>query len=251
MSRQLNMRPHEASGLFLPVGGLFHVRVLRSKLSTFARNGFWKIIASPYKNLSVASSMNDGFHFATMNQFDSKDYYAVLGCDREASQREIERRYKRLASRHHPDRGGDEDEMKSLNEAYAVLKDDAARRDYDSHYDSQRQKPFAATFTPASTPPARDVGAHGQSLSALLCLLAGLFLLFLVRFQWIWFLWPLVILAVFVIVFGVLLAHGAMLSLNEAQPASSPIRGRILVWEALFWTIIGVAGYGIYLLLTA
>lgn len=187
-----------------------------------------------------------------MNQFDSqKDYYGILGCDQDASQRDIERRYKRLAARHHPDRGGNEDEMKSLNEAYAVLKDDAARRDYDSHCDTQRRKPGDVSFTPVSAPPARDVGAYGQSLSALLCLLAGLFLLFLVRFQWIWFLWPLAILAAFVIVFGILLAHGAMLSFNESLAASNPMRRHVLVQEAIFWTIVGGSGYGVYLLLSA
>ena len=183
-----------------------------------------------------------------MNQFDSnKDYYGVLGCDQDASRRDIERRYKRLAARHHPDRGGNEDEMKSLNEAYAVLKDDAARRDYDS----QRSKPREVAFTPVSAPPSRDVGMYGQSLSALLCLLAGLFLLFLVRFQWISFLWPLAILAVFVIGFGILLAHGAMLSFNESLAASNPMRRHAALQEAIFWTIVGGSGYGVYLLLSA
>ena len=79
----------------------------------------------------------------------------------------------------------------------------------------------------------------------------GLFLLFLVRFQWIWFLWPLALLALFVIVFGVLLAHSAMLSLNESLPLSNPVRRYTLFQEALFWTVVGGGGYGVYLLLTA
>jgi DnaJ domain len=182
-----------------------------------------------------------------MSQFDSsKDYYDILGAEEGASPRDIERLYKRLAARRHPDRGGSEDEMKSLNEAYGVLKDEAARR----VYDSQRRKPRAVTFTPASAPPARDVGLYGQSLSAFLCLMTGLFLLFLVRFQWIWFLWPLAILAVFVIVFGILLAHGAMLSFNESLPLANPLRRHTLLQEAVFWTIVGGSGYGVYLLLS-
>ena len=53
-----------------------------------------------------------------MSQFDSsKDYYDILGAEEGASPRDIERLYKRLAARRHPDRGGSEDEMKSLNEA--------------------------------------------------------------------------------------------------------------------------------------
>ena len=54
-----------------------------------------------------------------MSQFDaSKDYYAILGADENSSPRDIERLYKRLARKRHPDRGGTDDEMKVLNEAY-------------------------------------------------------------------------------------------------------------------------------------
>jgi hypothetical protein len=181
-----------------------------------------------------------------MSEFDSKkNYYEVLGAAEHSSRREIERLYKRLASRHHPDRGGSEDLMKALNEAYRVLKDESTRHDYDS----ERIKPQTVAFVPVSAPSVQDVGSFGQGLSAFLCLLMGLFLLFLVRSQWIWFLWPLVILAVLVIVFGVLLAHAAMLSFNESLSASNPIRGHTVIQEAVFWTLVGGAGFGVYLLM--
>ena len=61
----------------------------------------------------------------------------------------------------------------------------------------------------------------GHCLSALLCLIAGLFLLLLVRFQWIWFLWPLAILALFVLGFGVLLARSAMVAVNASLPVTN------------------------------
>src|SRR5689334_13230002 len=115
-----------------------------------------------------------------MSQFDSnKDYYGVLGVDKEASQVEIERQYKRAASKHHPDRGGSEERMKSLNEAYGVLKDQTRR----SSYDATRRRPDVSRqgFTPVTTPTARDVGVLGHCLSAGLCLIAGIFLLLLVR----------------------------------------------------------------------
>lgn len=182
-----------------------------------------------------------------MSEFDSnKDYYDILGAEEGSARSEIERRYKRLASRHHPDRGGNEDSMKALNEAYRVLKDESLRRDYDS----QRSNPATVAFVPPSSSPARDVGASGQALSSFLCLLMGLFLLALVRAQWMFFLWPLAILAFFVIVFGVLLAHGAMVSFNEALAESNPIRRHTVVLEALFWTIVGASGIGVYLLLS-
>lgn len=181
-----------------------------------------------------------------MSDFDSsKDYYQILGAEENSSRREIEHCYKRLASRHHPDRGGSEERMKSLNEAWRVLKDESTRRDYDS----QRSKPEIPAFGPASSAPARDVGASGQALSAFLCLLMGLFLLVLVRAQWIWFLWPLAILAFFVIVFGILLAHGAMRSIGQALPESSPIRRHTIVQEVAFWSAVAASGIGLYWLM--
>src|SRR4029453_6804597 len=115
-----------------------------------------------------------------------KDYYGVLGVSEGATREEIERQYKREAHKHHPDRGGSEERMKSLNEAYAVLKDTESRHIYDQG--RAKHVPESA-FVRISTPTARDVGAFGHMLSAGLCLFAGIFLLLLVRFQWFWFLW--------------------------------------------------------------
>jgi hypothetical protein len=183
-----------------------------------------------------------------MNQFDSnKDYYGVLGVDKHASQSEIDRQYKRQAARHHPDRGGSEEQMKSLNEAYGVLKDAVSRRSYD---DSRRTTRTATEFVPASTPTARDVGVWGQCLSALLCLVAGLFLFTLVRMQWMWFLWPLAILAVFVVGFGVLLARSAMVAVNDSLPVSNRLKQHTKLQEVAFWTVIVTTGYGLYWLLS-
>lgn len=183
-----------------------------------------------------------------MSQSDSeKDYYGVLGVDKDASQREIDRQYKREASRHHPDRGGSEERMKSLNEAYGVLKDAASRRSYD---ESRKTTAKVSDFVPVQTPTARDVGVLGQCLSALLCLVAGLFLLLLVRIQWIWFLWPLAILAVVVVGFGVLLARSAMVAVNDSLPVTNRLKRHTKLQEVAFWTVIVTTGYGLYLLLS-
>ncbi|HET9479569.1 MAG TPA: J domain-containing protein [Pyrinomonadaceae bacterium] len=183
-----------------------------------------------------------------MSQSDSdKDYYGVLGVDKHASQREIDRQYKREASRHHPDRGGSEERMKSLNEAYGVLKDSNSRRSYD---ESRKTTAKVGDFVPVSTPTARDVGVLGQCLSALLCLVAGLFLLLLVRIQWIWFLWPLAILAVAVVGFGVLLARSAMVAVNDSLPVTNRLKRHTKLQEVAFWTVIVTTGYGLYLLLS-
>jgi hypothetical protein len=183
-----------------------------------------------------------------MSQFDSKkDYYEILGANERASRRDLDRLYKRLASRRHPDKGGTEEEMKSLNEAYRVLKNEETR----SEYDAERSKPVNVAFVPASSPAAQDIGLLGHGLSAFFCLLVGLFLLFLVRFQWIWFLWPLAILALFVILSGVMMARSAMRAVNASLPLSNRLKRYTRLQEAVFWSVVTASGYGVYLLLTS
>jgi curved DNA-binding protein CbpA len=182
-----------------------------------------------------------------MSRFDSsKDYYSILGADTDATPGEIERLYKRRAVEHHPDRGGDEEEMKRLNEAYGVLKDKAAR----GAYDAERQQPFAEYVEPYSSPSAVADEVSGRSVEALLCLFAGVVLLVVVRAHWMRFLWPLGILAVFVIVGGVLLAHSAMLAIRGTLRSSHPARRYTGIQEALFWAGVGGCGYGLYLVLS-
>lgn len=60
-----------------------------------------------------------------------RDYYEVLGVGKDASADEIKKAYRRLAVKHHPDQGGDEEKFKELNEAHEVLKDQAKRQRYD------------------------------------------------------------------------------------------------------------------------
>jgi curved DNA-binding protein len=63
-----------------------------------------------------------------------KDYYAVLGVSREASQDEVKRAYRRLARKYHPDvskEANAEERFKEVQEAYEVLKDPEKRAAYD------------------------------------------------------------------------------------------------------------------------
>ena len=61
-----------------------------------------------------------------------KDYYATLGVSRSASADEIKRAYRRLASQHHPDKGGDTQKFQEIEEAYRILGDDQQRQQYDN-----------------------------------------------------------------------------------------------------------------------
>lgn len=61
-----------------------------------------------------------------------KDYYSILGVARGASDDEIKRAYRRLASQHHPDKGGDKERFQEVQEAYSVLGDADKRQHYDN-----------------------------------------------------------------------------------------------------------------------
>ncbi|HEV7747044.1 MAG TPA: DnaJ domain-containing protein [Pyrinomonadaceae bacterium] len=175
-----------------------------------------------------------------------QDYYEILGANEQSSPRDLERLYKRMAAQRHPDRGGSEEAMKSLNEAYSVLRNRETR----DEYDKQRAKP-SASFVPTAAPAAPEVGLLGHGLSAFFCLLLGLFLLLLVRFQWIWFLWPLGILAVLVVIAGVMMARSTVRAINASLPVSNPLRRHTGVQEVLFWSVVIASGYGVYLLLNS
>lgn len=59
------------------------------------------------------------------------DHYATLGVAKTATPEEIKRAYRRLASQHHPDKGGDTAQFQAIQAAYEVLGDEAKRAAYD------------------------------------------------------------------------------------------------------------------------
>lgn len=61
-----------------------------------------------------------------------KDYYQILGVNRKASDADIKKAYRKLASQHHPDRGGDANAFKQVQEAYDVLSNPQTRAQFDN-----------------------------------------------------------------------------------------------------------------------
>jgi len=65
-----------------------------------------------------------------------KDYYQIIGVDKNAGSKQIKEAYRKLAFKYHPDRNKENQEasekMKHFNEAYAVLSNPAKRREYDA-----------------------------------------------------------------------------------------------------------------------
>jgi DnaJ-class molecular chaperone len=65
-----------------------------------------------------------------------EDYYQVLGVDQDASKTKIKEAYRQLAFKHHPDRNRENpaaaEQMKKINEAYAVLSNPTKKSEYDN-----------------------------------------------------------------------------------------------------------------------
>jgi len=66
----------------------------------------------------------------------SEDYYRILGVQKNASEDEIKKAYRKLAMKYHPDHTkgdkGAEEKFKKISEAYAVLSDKEKRKEYDT-----------------------------------------------------------------------------------------------------------------------
>ena len=179
-----------------------------------------------------------------------KDYYSILGAGEDAAREEIERRYKRLARERHPDRGGDEEEMKSLNEAWRVLGDGDSRRAYDAGRERARARAYRP-HAPAASPGAKADPLSGRIVGAILCTFLGLVLVFLVKAHYVFFLWPLALLGLGIILCGVLMGHGALTFARTQLRPNHPARRLVWAQEVFFWACVLSGGYVVYLLLRA
>lgn len=84
---------------------------------------------------------------------DYKDYYKILGVERNASEDDIRKAYRKLAMKYHPDRNPNdkqaEERFKEINEAYQVLSDTNKRTHYDrlgSDYSNWQQRGAPGDF---------------------------------------------------------------------------------------------------------
>ena len=65
----------------------------------------------------------------------SEDLYAILGIEKNASEDEIKKAYRKLAKKYHPDVNKTkeaEEKYKQINDAYSILSDPKKRQNYDN-----------------------------------------------------------------------------------------------------------------------
>ena len=92
------------------------------------------------------------------------DYYSTLGVGKNATDDDIKKAYRKLAMKHHPDRGGDESTFKKISEAYDVLSDPQKKQIVDLGGDPKNQNngnsfnqgPFEFHFNTGGVPPGME-----------------------------------------------------------------------------------------------
>merc|ERR1719183_3190052 len=62
---------------------------------------------------------------------DTTKFYKALDVEKNASEADIKKAYRKLAVKHHPDKGGDPEKFKEITRAYEVLSDSDKRSKYD------------------------------------------------------------------------------------------------------------------------
>lgn len=75
------------------------------------------------------------------------DHYTTLGVSREATPDEIKKAYRKLASQHHPDKGGDTVMFQKIEEAYRTLSDPNLKEQYDNPMSNMGGFPGGFHFT--------------------------------------------------------------------------------------------------------
>lgn len=96
--------------------GIQELIVLMVVIGVLSTTGLWPKIAQALRELRGDSPTD------SVSSYDMEMCYKILGLNPSCSWADIEKAYREKARIHHPDRGGDEDAMRVLNDVYSTLK---------------------------------------------------------------------------------------------------------------------------------
>ena len=71
------------------------------------------------------------FNSNSNQNINNHEYYDILNIEKNTSDSDIKKAYRKLAIKHHPDKGGDPEKFKEITEAFEVLSDENKRKLYD------------------------------------------------------------------------------------------------------------------------
>lgn len=110
-----------------------YIKARKTKGKALAQEGDWEGAIREYKAVQEANPSEPGIQgdirTAELEARKSKrkDYYKILGVDRDATEGDIKKAYRRLAIVHHPDKNPDDESaaerFKDIGEAYETLSD--------------------------------------------------------------------------------------------------------------------------------
>ncbi|KAI4222638.1 MAG: hypothetical protein L6R36_005998 [Xanthoria steineri] len=122
-----------------------YVKARRTRARALGESGSWDEAVREFKAIAESNPSEPGIqkevHNAELELKKSKrkDYYKLLGVEKDASENEIKKAYRKLAIVHHPDKNPDDEsaaeKFKEIGEAYECLSDPEKRARYDSGED--------------------------------------------------------------------------------------------------------------------
>ena len=124
-----------------------YIKAKRTRAKALGENGDWQAAVNDLKAVHESNPEEPGLAKEIrsaeleLKKSKRKDFYKILGVEKDAGDSEIKRAYRKLAVVHHPDKNpGDEQaeaKFKDIGEAYETLSDPQKRERYDSGVDLQ------------------------------------------------------------------------------------------------------------------
>lgn len=122
-----------------------YLKARKTKATALGKAGDWEAAVRDFKAIQETNPQEPGIAKDIRNaelelkKSKRKDYYKILGADKDAGENEIKKAYRKLAIVHHPDKNPDDaeaaDRFKDIGEAYETLSDPQKRARYDSGED--------------------------------------------------------------------------------------------------------------------